>query len=105
MLTGMPEWASFGGTGRAICVSVPGRSWSLEEGRISGASPTTGKILDDLVGYEIAAPRADIATSISGDPAAVDLWLWGRGPLDALVVDGEPEPAASLREAAKDVTQ
>ena len=105
MLTGVPDWATFDGSGRSICVSVPGRSWSLEEGRFSGTSPATGNTYTDLIAYELAAPRADITTSISGDPAAVDLWLWGRGPLEALAVDGDRALTASLREAAKDVTQ
>lgn len=105
MLTGLPEWASFDATGRSVCVSVPGRSWSLEEGRLSGTSTATGSAFDEQLVYEMAAPRADIATSISGGPAAVDLWLWGRGPLDALVIDGELELAGTLREAARDATQ
>lgn len=29
-----------------------------------------------------------VDVTISGDPAALDLWLWGRGPDDALTIDG-----------------
>ena len=105
MLTGLPDWASFHGTGQTVCLSIPGRSWSLEEGRFSGTSPATGNTYEDLLAFETAAPRADIATSISGGAAAMDLWLWGRGPIDELTVDGEAGLADTLRQAAKESTQ
>ena len=105
MLTGLPDWASFDGTGQSICLSIPGRSWSLEEGRFSGTSPATGNTYEDLLAFESAEPRPDIATSISGDAAAMDLWLWGRGPLEDLSVEGKPELAETLRQAAKEATQ
>ncbi len=105
MMTGLPTWASFAGAGNLVCVSIPGRSWSLEEGRFSGTSPNTGNTYTDLLTFELSDPSAGITTSISGDPVAMDLWLWGRGPVEALTVDGDPGLAATLREAAKDATQ
>ncbi len=105
MLTGLPDWATFDTTGQTVCLSIPGRSWSLEEGRFSGTSPATGNTYEDLLAFETASPRADIATSISGDAAAMDLWLWGRGPIDELTVDGDAGLADTLRRAAKEATQ
>jgi hypothetical protein len=35
----------------------------------------------------------------------MDLWLWGRGPLEDLTVDGDRDLAATLRQAAKEDTQ
>ena len=35
----------------------------------------------------------------------MDLWLWGRGPIDELTVDGEAGLAVTLRQAAKESTQ
>ena len=57
MLPGLPDWASFDGTGQTVCLSIPGRSWSLEEGWFSGISPATGNTYEDLLAFEIAAPR------------------------------------------------
>ncbi len=105
MLTGLPPWASFAGAGNLVCLSVPGRSWSLEEGRFSGTSPVTGNEYTDLLTFEVADPSPSITASISGDAAAVDLWLWGRGPLEDLTVEGDTALAATLREAAKESTQ
>lgn len=105
MMTGLPEWASFAGQGNLVCVSVPGRSWSLEEGRFSGTSPVSGNTYTDLLAFEVSDPSSEMSASVSGDAAAVDLWLWGRGPLGDLTVEGDPGVAATLREAAKEATQ
>jgi hypothetical protein len=35
----------------------------------------------------------------------VDLWLWGRGSLEDLTVDGDRDIAATLRRAAEEETQ
>ena len=105
MMTGLPEWASFDGKGNLACLSIPGRSWSLEEGLFSGASPATGNEYTDLLAFEVSDPSAGITASISGDPVAMDLWLWGRGPLEDLTVDGDAALAETLRQAAKEATQ
>lgn len=105
MMTSIPPWGSFTGAGKHICLSVPGRSWSLEEGSFSGTSPASGNTYADLLTFGVVEPHADIDTSISGSAAAMDLWLWGRGALDDLTVDGDPKLAATLRQAARDETQ
>ena len=105
MLTGLPPWGSFAGEGNLVCLSVPGRSWNLQEGRFGGTSPNTGNTYDDMLAFEVADPQADITTSISGGAAQMDLWLWGRGPLEDLTVDGAPDLAATLRQAARESTQ
>jgi len=105
MLTPIPGWGSFDGVGKMVCLSVPGRSWSLEEGRFSGASPVSGNTYEDLLAFAFAPANADIDTSISGGAIPMDLWLWGRGPLEDLTVDGDHDLAATLRQAAKEDTQ
>jgi uncharacterized protein (TIGR03083 family) len=105
MLTSIPHWGTFDGVGSLVCVSVPGRSWSLEEGRFSGTSPASGNTYEDLLAFGLAEPQTDMDTSISGGAAAVDLWLWGRGSLEDLTVDGDQGLAATLRRAAEEETQ
>jgi len=104
-LTGLPDWTSFERSGPTVCVSIPGRSWSLDEGRYSGTSPASGDTYEDLLAFELGSPRADIATSISGEPVAMNLWLWGRGPIEDLSVDGDAGLVATLRQAAREATQ
>lgn len=55
----------------------PERSWQLDLGSVTG---TSGR-----------------PTSIRGSAWDLDLWLWGRGPLEALAVDGDPALAVRLR--------
>lgn len=105
MLTGLPPWASFRSEGSFVRISVPGRSWNLEEGRFSGTSPATGNTYTDLPAFEVAEPRSDIDTSIAGGAAAMDLWLWGRAPLGDLDLEGNPALVETLRRAAEEATQ
>lgn len=46
-------------------------------------------------------------THIRSDSTLVsmDLWLWGRGPIEDLTVDGDPALVERLRQAAKEETQ
>lgn len=105
MLTAIPDWGTFDGVRKLVCVSVPGRSWSLEEGRFSGTSPVSGSAYEDLLAFGLVEPEANMDTSISGGAAAVDLWLWGRGSIEDLTVDGDRDIATTLRRAAEEETQ
>lgn len=42
-------------------------------------------------------PPATAAATVTGEPGDVLLWLWGRAPDDAIVVDGDRAAAARLR--------
>jgi len=105
MLASIPDWGTFAGVGNLVCVSVPGRSWSLEEGRFSGTSPVGDHSYEDLLAFGFAQALEENDTSVSGEAVPMDLWLWGRGPIEDLSVDGDQNLAATLRQAAREETQ
>ena len=73
-------------------------------GLLSGKGPESGQVYLDLPG----ARRAEYGLPdaiVSGPADAMDLWLWGRGPVDALAVTGEAEAVEALRLAIADGTQ
>ena len=73
-------------------------------GLLSGTGPESGKVYLDLPG----ARRAEYGLPdaiISGPAEAMDLWMWGRGPVDDLTVTGEGEAVEALRLAIADGTQ
>lgn len=104
MLTDIPQWGSIDRKGNFLSVSVPGRSWGLEEARFSGTSPDTGNTYTDLLAFGVAEPSAS-GTTVSGGAVPMDLWLWGRSPIEDLMVDGDPVLVELLRQAAKEETQ
>ena len=104
MLTDIPQWGSLEGKGNFLSLSVPGRLWGLEEARFSGTSPLTGNSYSDLLAFGVAEPSEN-DTSVSGEAVPMDLWLWGRGPIEDLTVDGDPALVDLLRQAAKEETQ
>ncbi|GMQ85333.1 MAG: maleylpyruvate isomerase family mycothiol-dependent enzyme [Acidimicrobiia bacterium] len=103
-LTAIPRWGSLDGKDNRICLSVPGRSWSLEEARFSGTSPVTGTTYSDLLAFGPTGP-SDNDASVSGGAVPMDLWLWGRGPIEDLTVGGDAALVELLRQAAKEETQ
>ena len=73
-------------------------------GLASGTGPESGIDYVDLP----AARRAEYGLPdaiVSGPAVAMDLWLWGRGPVDDLAVTGESEAVEALRLAIADGTQ
>jgi uncharacterized protein (TIGR03083 family) len=73
-------------------------------GLLSGTGPESGTVYIDLPG----ARRAEYGLPdaiVSGPAEAMDLWLWGRGPVDDLTVTGEGEAVEALRLAIADGTQ
>ncbi len=76
----------------------------LTVGLLSGTGPESGTVYTDLPG----ARRAEYGLPdaiVSGPAEAMDLWLWGRGPVDDLTVAGEGEAVEALRLAIADGTQ
>ncbi len=101
----LPDWAGFEPIDRFANVRAAAGSWGLELGLLVGTSPDSGKtyqspairLLDGVVG--------DPDVSIEGPPDALDLWLWGRGAIDRIALNGDPALAHFVREAARDGTQ
>lgn len=107
---GVPAWGTFAPDGVAVdlrATNAPG-AWRLELGRFAGAHPVSG----EAVGLDAAAvarvgeddPRpAELL--VVGRAWDLDRWLWGRGPVDALDVDGDPAVLTRLRRLLADATQ
>lgn len=93
MYTGAPAWGSFTPTGERValeCNDVDVRP-VIGLGRFTGTDPTSGEDRDEedveLVSASASSDPADAV--VRGTAADLDLWLWHRGPLDALTVTGD----------------
>lgn len=73
-------------------------------GLLSGTGPESGQVYLDLPGTRRAEYGLPDAI-VSGPAEAMDLWMWGRGPVDGLTVTGEGEAVEALRLAIADGTQ
>lgn len=102
----LPDWAVYEtDDGTALIELDDGSaSWALDVGRFKGTSPISGTTYDFPAVSLIAPPAAPTAV-LRGTAADLDLWLWGRGPLDPITVTGEPAIAEHIRAAAADATQ
>lgn len=120
MVSGLPPWATFtpDDAGRVLLVAPDaGRSWLVALGRFTGTSTRTGRTYDldaaELVARDVAgdAGRADhageqgVAVTLTGTAWDLDRWLWGRGALDALTVDGERSVVDRFREVLVESSQ
>lgn len=105
-LDNLPEWATFkkDGTSARVETSDDSAAWSMNFGRFIGASPVSGNDYD-FVAAQLSPSIADPTAIIRGAPEDLDLWLWGRGPIESLSISGDPQIAAKLREAAVEATQ
>lgn len=103
---GIPDWASFEPEGveiRLVASDVK-RTWGAAFGRMQGTSPNSGKTYDMpalTVGVDAVAPNA----AISGSGAELDLWLWGRGSLEPLHIEGDESVMHRLRALMVEATQ
>ena len=107
---GVPPWGTFAPDGVGVtvrCTNAPG-AWRLDLGRFVGISPESGSAYDlDAASVAVVAdddPRpAELL--VAGRAWDLDQWLWGRGPVEALDVDGSPELLERLRALLRDATQ
>ncbi len=95
-----PEWARFEPDGRTVGIEVPGRSWLVRLGRLTGDDPEYGpqdssalEMLDDGGGLEPDSV-------IRGPASEIDLWLWRREDLSMASIDGDRAAAERVREMA-----
>lgn len=105
-LSDLPEWARFEPTGETIAIeaSDTGHTWGVAFGRSRGTSPRSGAA-HDLPAVSVGVGAVLPNTILRGRAADLDLWLWGRGPLDPLDVDGDAALLGALRELAVEATQ
>ena len=101
-----PEWATFktDGTSARVETLDGAAAWSMNFGRFVGSSPVSGNDYD-FVAAQLTSSISDPTAVIRGAPDDLDLWLWGRGPSDALSIAGDSRIAQKLREAAREATQ
>lgn len=104
-LDNLPEWAIFeaDGTSARVETSDDSASWSMNFGRFVGSSPVSGNEYDFMAAQ--LTPSVEPTAIIRGAPDDLDLWLWGRGPIDSLSISGDMRIAEKLREAAIEATQ
>lgn len=100
-----PEWASFDEDGTiATIATTGGASWTMRLGRFMGDSPNSG-ISHDFAALKLTDDTVVPTATIRGRSDDLDLWLWGRGQLDALTIEGDATVAANVRAAAAAATQ
>lgn len=99
MYAGVPAWGTFTPTGERVaveCSDVDVRP-VVGLGRFTGTDPRSGTARDEgdveLVAAHETEPVDAVVRGLAGD---LDLWLWHRGPLDALTVTGDDAVFASL---------
>lgn len=100
----LPEWATYTPGDTVVAVAVPsGRTWTARFGRFRGTSPRTG------TDYDLEAlaedPSATPDAIIRGPADALDRWMWGRGDLGDLTVEGDRAIAERLRANVAETTQ
>jgi uncharacterized protein (TIGR03083 family) len=101
----IPDWASFDADGTtAVLEADTGQTWSMALGRFTGTSPDSGTNYDDPA-LMLQPDPGNPEVTIRGSGSALDLWLWGRGSLDDLQVDGSRKAAEMIRAAAVAGTQ
>ncbi len=102
----IPPWATFQPDGSTAIIDIDGgaAAWVMDLGRFRGTSPDSGRSSDEEALRLIAAVDRPTAV-LRGSGTDTDLWLWGRGPLDSLNVEGDPAVADKIRAAAVAGTQ
>lgn len=102
-IAGVPRWAESDPGDAVIRITTPERQWSLREATFSGKTKS-GRVHSQVPTVLLEPNAVKWDCEISGGSAALNLWLWGRGPLSDLVVSGDPAHAETLRKVASDST-
>ncbi len=108
MAGGVPDWADYKSGDRCLAVHAVDTDdhWLLEFGSISGHSPRGTHYIDEPT-IAVNAPGQGTTPSaeLSGPAVDLDLWAWGRGPIDRLSIDGDEAVVHALRSLIADSTQ
>jgi len=88
----LPDWVAGpvpGPVGR-VELTDTGHSWLVRVDSWSGTSPTSGT---DYVDEPVLALLDDAASAptfeVAASAAAMDLWLWNRGPAEPITMTGD----------------
>jgi uncharacterized protein (TIGR03083 family) len=96
----LPAWAAFEPDGTAVRLLLEdvGQAWTLAFGTVRGTDPDTGEDLDEDYA-QVADPEEplDVVATATGRAWDLDRWLWGRGPADRMVVEGDATALERLR--------
>lgn len=93
-ITGYPDWADYTPDVGVIRVETGGQSWTVRFGRFVGRKGD--RDYDTMT--TVLEPDAPPGAVVSGEPARVFLWMWGRAPLEDVTVAGDVNLAHRLRE-------
>ena len=102
---GYPPWAEVSRSSVIVKLESEGRAWQVRFGSWSGTSPNSGREFEDEPGFEFDTEASKPAAVIRGPGNALDLFLWGRGSADGLIVEGHPSVLLYLRDVAAASTQ
>jgi uncharacterized protein (TIGR03083 family) len=100
----MPSWGSFDpdGTTAVIATADGPRRWGVAFGRFHGTTRSGRTVEEEACTVGIDAVRPDAV--ISGTASDLDRWIWGRGSIDVLGVEGDRSVADRLRALASEKT-
>lgn len=101
---GYPEWAEVTRSQVVVRLESEGRHWQVRFGSWTGTSPNSRREFTDVAGIEFDTTGSEPDVVIRGPGDALDLFLWGRGSADGLVVEGHPSVLLYLRDVAADST-
>lgn len=106
----VPTWGRFTPDGVSVAIRSMNSAgaWRLALGRFVGIRRGEPEVVDvDAAAVERTSdddPRpAELL--VVGRAWDLDRWLWGRGPVDPLDVDGDPAVLARLRQLLRDATR
>ncbi len=106
----VPSWGAFTPDGVSVAIRSTNAAdaWRLELGRFVGVRRGRPERVDLDAAAVARVPQDDPRPAdllVVGRAWDLDRWLWGRGPADALDVDGDPELLARLRRLLADATR
>lgn len=99
-MRGYPPWAEVTPSPAIVGLHSEGQQWRVRLLSWSGTSPRTGRTFEDEAGIDFEGTDVEPKAVIRGPGDALDLFLWGRGSADGLVVDGHPSVLLYLRDLA-----
>ena len=102
-IEGYPPWADVKRGDGVIRLSTGSSHWHLQIASFSGTT-RSGRSLKDIPTVLLNEVAKDWECEVRGEPVALDLWLWGRGPVSDLVIEGDASLATQLREIAANST-